>query len=75
MRNKVVALVTAVAIGTAAMTTGAPAAGHGGGGGGGHGGFGVAVALAARVPVLAAGILAAALRVRTPADSPGLALR
>ena len=74
MRNKVVALVTAVAIGTAAMTTGALAAGHGGGGGGGMAAS-VAVALAARVPVLAAGILAAALRVRTPADSPGLALR
>ena len=41
MRNKVVALATAVTIGMAAMTTGALAAGHGGGGGGGgHGGFG-----------------------------------
>ena len=73
MRNKVVALVTAVAIGTAAMTTGALAAGHGGGGGGGHGGFGGA--LAVRTPVLAADILAAASRVRAPAASPGLVLQ
>jgi len=75
MRNKVVALVTAVAIGTAAMTTGALAAGHGGGGGGGHGGFGGGGALAARMPVLAVDILAAALRVRALAASPGLVLQ
>lgn len=43
MRNKIIALAAAVALGTAAMTTGAMptsamAFGHGGGGGGGHGG-------------------------------------
>jgi hypothetical protein len=73
MRNKVVALATAVTIGLAAMTTGALAAGHGGGGGGA-----VAVvmaALAARMPVLAAGILVADLRVRALAASPHLVLR
>ena len=74
MRNKVVALVTAVAIGTAAMTTGALAAGHGGGGGGGHGGFGGG-GFGGATPVLAADIFAAASRVRAPAASPGLVLR
>jgi hypothetical protein len=39
MRNKVLALAAALAVGTAAMTTGALARGHGGGGGHG-GGFG-----------------------------------
>ena len=67
MRNKVVALATAVTIGMAAMTTGALAAGHGGGG--------VAAALAARMPVLAAGILVAGLPVRTLAASPRQVLR